>query len=92
MARASPAITGTIDASIPLSTRQPGTAQDRTMGVVIAFPHKPRAEAHLVVRLWELVASGQRDSEAYRCLEAEIRRRRSIDDAARQVRDGRHRR
>jgi hypothetical protein len=62
------------------------------MGIVVPFPHKARAEAHLVVRLWELVASGQRDSEAYRSLEAEIRRRRSIDDAARHVREGRSRR
>jgi hypothetical protein len=62
------------------------------MGVVIAFPNKSLVEAQLVVRLWELVASGQRDSEAYRCLEAEIRRRRSIGDAPRQARDGRGRR
>lgn len=62
------------------------------MGIVIPFPNKPRTEAHLVVRLWELVASGQRDSEAYRCLEAEIRRRRSMADAPRHARDGRGRR
>ena len=62
------------------------------MGIVVPFPHKPRAEAQLVVRLWELVASGQRHSEAYRCLEAEIRRRRAMDDAMRHVRDSRSRR
>jgi hypothetical protein len=62
------------------------------MGIVIPFPQKPRIEAQLVVRLWELVASGQRDSEAYRCLEAEIRRRRSVHDAGRQARSGRGRR
>ena len=62
------------------------------MGIVVPFPHRPRADAHLVVRLWELVASGQRDSEAYRCLDAEIRRRRAMDDAARHVRDARSRR
>jgi hypothetical protein len=62
------------------------------MGTVIAFPQKPRIEAQLVVRLWELVASGQRDSEAYRCLEAEIRRRKAMTDAPRQLRGGRWRR
>jgi len=62
------------------------------MGVVIPFPSKPRVEAQLVVRLWELVASGQRDSEAYRCLDAEIRRRRAMNDATRQPRTGRGRR
>ena len=62
------------------------------MGVVIAFPQAPRVEAQLVVRLWELVASGQRDSEAYRCLESEIRRRRAEADAMRQPRSGRGRR
>ena len=59
------------------------------MGVVIPFPHKARTDAQLIVRLWELVASGQRDSEAYRCLEGEIRRLRAMDDAARQARVGR---
>jgi hypothetical protein len=62
------------------------------MGIVVPFPHKPRVDAQLVVRLWELVAAGQRDSEAYRCLESEIRRRRSVHDAARQSRGGRGRR
>ena len=62
------------------------------MGIVIAFPQKPRIDAQLVVRLWELAASGQRDSEAYRCLEAEIRRRKAMNDAPRQVRGGRWRR
>jgi hypothetical protein len=62
------------------------------MGTVIPFPQKPRVEAQLVVRLWELVASGQRDSEAYRCLDAEIRRRRAMNDASRQPRSSRGRR
>ena len=62
------------------------------MGVVVPFPHLPRIEAQLVVRLWELVASGQRESEAYRCLEAEIRRRRAMADAGRQAQGGRGRR
>jgi len=62
------------------------------MGVVIPFPPQARVEAQLVVRLWELVASGQRDSEAYRCLEAEIRRRKAMNDAPRHVRNGRSRR
>ena len=62
------------------------------MGVVIPFPQTARLEAQLVVRLWELVASGQRDSEAYRCLEAEIRRRKAMNDAPRHVRAGRWRR
>ena len=62
------------------------------MGVVVPFPQKARVEAQLVVRLWELVASGQRDSEAYRCLEAEIRRRKAMNDVPRHVRGGRSRR
>ena len=62
------------------------------MGDVIAFPQRNRVEAQLVVRLWELVASGQRDSEAYRCLEAEIRRRKAMNDAPRHVSGGRWRR
>jgi hypothetical protein len=62
------------------------------MGVVIPFPQQPRLEAQLVVRLWELAACGLRDSEAYRCLEAEIRRRKAMTDAPRQSREGRGRR
>jgi hypothetical protein len=62
------------------------------MGIVIPFPQKPRLDAQLVVRLWELAASGQRDSEAYRCLEAEIRRRKSMSDTPRQSQGGRWRR
>ena len=62
------------------------------MGVVIPFPQKARLDAQLVVRLWELVASGQRDSEAYRCLEAEIRRRKAMNDEPRHIRAGRWRR
>ena len=62
------------------------------MGIVIPFPQRPRLEAQLVVRLWELAASGQRDSEAYRCLEAEIRRRKAMTDAPRQSSGGRWRR
>jgi hypothetical protein len=62
------------------------------MGVVIAFPQKSRLDAQLVVRLWELAACGLRDSEAYRCLEAEIRRRKAMTDAPRQSREGRGRR
>ena len=62
------------------------------MGIVIPFPQRPHLEAQLVVRLWELAASGLRDSEAYRCLEAEIRRRKALTDAPRQSRGGRGRR
>jgi hypothetical protein len=59
------------------------------MGIVIPFPQRPRLDAQLVVRLWELAACGLRDSEAYRCLEAEIRRRKAMTDAPRQSRGGR---
>ena len=62
------------------------------MGIVIPFPQRPRLEAQLVVRLWELAASGQRDSEAYRCLEAEIRRRKAMTDVPRQSQGGHRRR
>jgi hypothetical protein len=65
---------------------------EAAMGVVIPFPQATRIEAQLVVRLWELVASGQRDSEAYRCLEAEIRRLKAMNDEPRHIRAARWRR
>lgn len=58
------------------------------MGVVIPFPVKPNIDRELAMRLWELVASGQRHSAEYCGLEAEIRRRKSTCDAKRPLRHG----
>jgi hypothetical protein len=82
---------GTNDASLP-GRPDPGRPRSTGMGIVIPFPQRPRLDARLVVRLWELAASGLRDSEAYRCLEAEIRRRKALTDAPRQSRGSHGRR
>ena len=59
------------------------------MGIVIPFPTRPVIDEQIAVRLWELVLAGEVGSAAYRRLDAELNRRRSLAAPRRTAASGR---